>query len=316
MTTDTNTQINRGDKLELTLSAWGRLGEALAYWNDREVFVSGGIPGEEVVAEIVAIRRKYIAAKVVQVTKASPARIDAPCQYYGACSGCQWQHVSYEAQLSAKQDRVIDSLFRVGGFINPNVLPVLPSPDQLGYRNHARFTIKEHGSLGFVNRETHRFVKIDTCMLMHPGINKLLGDLQGHCSETTQLSIRAGEDTGDYLVQPTLKSTDIPIVTGQKHYRDSIQGVEFRVASPSFFQVNNKQASNMALVVKDALNLKGTEVLLDAYAGVGTFAILLAPYASKVIAIEESSAAVADAKVNAENTHNVEFILGKTEEVL
>ena len=316
MTTDTNTQINRGDKLELTLSAWGRLGEALAYWNDREVFVSGGIPGEEVVAEIVAIRRKYIAAKVVQVTKASPARIDAPCQYYGACSGCQWQHVSYEAQLSAKQDRVIDSLFRVGGFINPNVLPVLPSPDQLGYRNHARFTIKEHGSLGFVNRETHRFVKIDTCMLMHPGINKLLGDLQGHCSETTQLSIRAGEDTGDYLVQPTLQSTDIPIVTGQKHYRDSIQGVEFRVASPSFFQVNNKQASNMALVVKDALNLKGTEVLLDAYAGVGTFAILLAPYASKVIAIEESSAAVADAKVNAENTHNVEFILGKTEEVL
>ena len=316
MTTDTNTQINRGDKLELTLSAWGRLGEALAYWNDREVFVSGGIPGEEVVAEIVAIRRKYIAAKVVQVTKASPARIDAPCQYYGACSGCQWQHVSYEAQLSAKQDRVIDSLFRVGGFINPNVLPVLPSPDQLGYRNHARFTIKEHGSLGFVNRETHRFVKIDTCMLMHPGINKLLGDLQGYCSETTQLSIRAGEDTGDYLVQPTLKSTDIPIVTGQKHYRDSIQGVEFRVASPSFFQVNNRQASNMALVVKDALNLKGTEVLLDAYAGVGTFAILLAPYASKVIAIEESSAAVADAKVNAENTHNVEFILGKTEEVL
>ena len=316
MTTETNTQINRGDRLELTLSAWGRLGEALAYWNDREVFVSGGIPGEEVVAEIVAIRRKYIAAKVVQVTKASPARIDAPCQYYGACSGCQWQHVSYEAQLSAKQDRVIDSLFRVGGFINPNVLPVLPSPDQLGYRNHARFTIKEHGSLGFVNRETHRFVKIDTCMLMHPGINKLLGDLQGHCSETTQLSIRAGEDTGDYLVQPILKSTDIPIVTGQKHYRDSIQGVEFRVASPSFFQVNNKQASNMALVVKDALNLKGTEVLLDAYAGVGTFAILLAPYASKVIAIEESSAAVADAKVNAENTHNVEFILGKTEEVL
>lgn len=75
MTTDTNTQINRGDKLELTLSAWGRLGEALAYWNDREVFVSGGIPGEEVVAEIVAIRRKYIAAKVVQVTKASPQEL-------------------------------------------------------------------------------------------------------------------------------------------------------------------------------------------------------------------------------------------------
>ena len=316
MTSETNTQINRGDKLALTLSAWGRLGEAMAYWNDREVFVFGGIPGEEVVAEIISIRRKYIAAKVVEVTKASPDRIVAPCPYYGTCTGCQWQHVSYQAQLSAKQDRVIDSLFRVGGFINPNVFPVVPSPDQFGYRNHARFTIKEEGSLGFVHRETHRFVKIDNCMLMHQGINQILGDLQGHCAETTQLSIRAGEDTGDYLVQPTLKSTDIPIDTGQKHYKDSIHGIEFRVASPSFFQVNNKQASNMALVVKNALNLTGTEVLLDAYAGVGTFAILLAPYARKVIAIEESAAAVADAKINAEHMDNIEFILGKTEEVL
>jgi len=316
MTIETNDHINRGDKLSLTLSGWGRLGEAMATWNGKDIFVFGGIPGEDVVAEVTAIRRKYVAAKVVEVKNPSPDRVEAPCGYYGTCTGCQWQHLSYKAQLLAKQDRVLDSLFRIGGFINPPVAAVLASPDQFGYRNHARFTIKEEGSLGFVHRETHRFVRIDNCMLMHNGINKLLSDLQGRCSETTQLSIRAGEETGDYLVQPTLKSPDVPIVTGQKHYKDSIHGTEFRVASPSFFQVNNKQASNMAIAVRDALELTGKEVVLDAYAGVGTFAILLAPYAKKIIAIEESSAAVADAKINAEGTDNIEFILGKTEEAL
>jgi 23S rRNA (uracil1939-C5)-methyltransferase len=313
---DQTNQINRGDKLELTLLSWGRLGEAMASWNGKDIFVFGGIPGEDVVAEVTAIRRKYVAAKVVEVQNPSPDRVEAPCGYYGTCTGCQWQHLSYKAQLVAKQDRVLDSLFRIGGFINPPVAPVLASPKEFGYRNHARFTIKEEGSLGFVHRETHRFVRIDNCMLMHSGINQVLSDLQGCCSETTQLSIRAGEETGDYLVQPTLKSPDVPIVTGQKHYKDSIQGIAFRVASPSFFQVNNKQASNMVIAVKDALELTGKEVVLDAYAGVGTFAILLAPYAKKVIAIEESSAAVDDAKINAEGTDNIEFILGKTEEAL
>ena len=71
MTTDTNTQINRGDKLELTLSAWGRLGEALAYWNDREVFVSGGIPGEEVVAEIVPKTSSFVSNIFTEVSSAS-----------------------------------------------------------------------------------------------------------------------------------------------------------------------------------------------------------------------------------------------------
>ena len=166
MTIETNYQINRGDKLSLTLSGWGRLGEAMASWNGRDIFVFGGIPGEDVVAEVTAIRRKYVAAKVVEVKIPSPDRVEAPCGYYGTCTGCQWQHLSYTAQLGAKQDRVLDSLFRIGGFINPPVAPVLPSPDQFGYRNHARFTVKEQGNLGFVHRESHSFVRIDNCMLM------------------------------------------------------------------------------------------------------------------------------------------------------
>ena len=57
----------RGETLRLALLAWGRLGEALSTYNGRDVFVFGGIPGETVDAEVVAVRRKYIAAQVTRV---------------------------------------------------------------------------------------------------------------------------------------------------------------------------------------------------------------------------------------------------------
>ena len=310
-------RLQRGDIVELELHAWGRLGEAMASFAGEAIFVFGGIPGERVRAEIVAVRRKYVAAQVIQVIMPSPDRVEPPCEYFGQCTGCQWQHLHYDAQLAAKRDIVLDVLERVGGFINPPVQPALPSPQPFHYRNHARFNIwRESGSLGFTHRERRRFVRIDHCLLMHEGINELLAQLQGRCGETSQLAIRSSPETGDYLVQPTLKNPDVTIPTGQKHYREMVAGRAFRVASPSFFQVNVKQAAQLAGLVKNGLRLTGSETVVDAYSGVGAFSVLLSPYAGRVIAVEESSAAIADAQHNSADCSNIELITGKVEEIL
>lgn len=306
----------QGDRVTLTLTSWGRLGEAMADFDGYNVFVAGGIPGERVVAEVVKVHRKYVSAKVVDVLEASPDRVEPPCPYYGECTGCQWQHLSYDAQLKTKHEKVTDALQRVGELADPPVSEVRPSPDQLGYRNHARFTINRDGALGFINRETRQFVRIDKCLLMHQGVNDLLEELQDHCGETTQLSIRAGKYSGDFLIQPYLVHPEIGVLTGQKRYTESVAGRDFLVSSPSFFQVNVEQAAAAADVVRDRLHLTAADVLLDAYTGVGTFAILLAPSVKRVIAVEESSAAVADAKQNAGDLQNLEFVLGRTEDVL
>ena len=309
-------KLSIGQEIELVLTSWGRLGEAMACHEGQDLFVLGGIPGETVVAEVVRTRRKYVAARVVKVLSPSPDRVEPPCRYYGECTGCQWQHLDYQAQLRNKHEKVLDALQRVARLEGIRVLNTLPSPAEYGYRNHARFTVGRAGDLGFVNRETRRFVRVDRCMLMHDGINHILAELQGRCGETTQLAVRAGRDTRDFLVQPSLKNPEVGIPTGQKHYLESVAGRQFRVASPSFFQVNIDQTSRLTEVVREAVNLSGTEILLDAYTGVGTFAVLLAPFVKQVYAIEESSAAVADARENAAGIENVEFLLGKTEEVL
>ena len=358
-----------GDRLELTLESWGRLGEAMAWRDGFPIFVFGGIPGERVTAEITRVHRQYAAATVTQVSQPSPNRVPPPCPYFGPCTGCQWQHLDYNAQLTAKREKIIDALIRIGGlFPNPQaadatVAGALPSPNPYAYRNHARFTIGpptprrktptaeqetppptsgestpphpagepptpvphyggelKGGQLGFINRETRRFVRIDHCMLMRPGINAILQKLQDRCQETTQLSIRAGAPEnpapGEYLVQPPLHNPAIPIPTGQKRYIETIDQTPFFVSSPSFFQVNVPQAAQAAQVIREHLSLTPNDILLDAYTGVGTFAILLAPYVSQVIAIEESAAAVADAQENAAHAPNIQFIVGRTETAL
>ena len=303
----------------LTLEGMGPLGDTYAHHDGQVINVFGGIPGEEVVARILRYKRRrqhYVAALVTEVLKPSPHRVEPPCPFFGPCTGCQWQHMDYSHQLQLKQEAVESQLERYPELEGVPVSPTVPGPELFNYRNHARFSVRAQGSLGYVNRISRRFVKIDECMLMAPEINEALMQLQGNCQETSQLSVRYGTNTSDMLIQPTLQSPKIPLPSGQTQYREKLLGRPFRISSPSFFQVNTKQTEQMAELVRARLQLTGDEILVDAYAGVGTFTVLLAPFVRKVIAIEESVAAVKDAAVNTLGLDNLEFIEGKTEEAL
>ena len=303
----------------LNLEGMGPLGDTYSHYDGQVVNVFGGIPGEEVVARIVRYKRRrkhYVSGLVTEVLIPSPHRVAPPCPYFGPCSGCQWQHIDYSHQLRLKQEAVESQLALYPELAAVPVSPTVPGPQAFNYRNHARFSVRAQGSLGYVNRITRRFVKIDECMLMAPRINEALIQLQDDCQETSQLSVRYGINTSDMLIQPTLRSPDISLPSGQTHYREKLLDQSFRISSPSFFQVNTRQTEQMAELVRARLQLTGNETLVDAYAGVGTFTVLFATYVRKVIAIEESVAAVKDAAVNTLGLDNLEFVEGKTEEVL
>ena len=319
MTDPLRTNDERKEYAQLRLGPVGDLGDVLADFEDGSISVFGGIEGELVKARIYRYRRRrqdMTSAIVVEVIEPSPFRVAPPCPYFGMCSGCQWQHISYPHQLDLKKRILSDKFRKFDSLGGVDVLSTCPAPDEFFYRNHARFTVRFGGQLGFSNRITRRFVRIDKCLLMAPDINEALNGLQDRAEETTNVSVRVGFSTGDRLIQPTLLNPDIPFKTGQRWYIEKMKGREFRVASPSFFQVNTLQAEQMIDLVGDYLQLSGREPLVDAYAGVGTFASILAPRSKKVIAIEESVSAVEDARIGTSDIGNIEYILGKSEEVL
>ena len=307
---------NFPDCFTIEISSFGKFGEGFGLYKQKPVFVLGAIPDEIVSVRPILTKRNYVLAQIAAIIKQSPYRVSAPCPYFGPCSGCQWQHIAYEYQLELKKQLVVEACKANKSVHIKAIASTLASPLVFGYRNHARFTVRNHGMIGFTNKDTKRFVPIDNCMLMDNWINETLSTLQHHCAETSQLSLRYGTYTGSYLVQPKLVSNRISIATGTKSYEERILNHAFRISSPSFFQVNTEQMIQMVNLISDYLQFEGDEVVVDAYAVVGTFAVLLSPNVKKMIAIEESASAIADATINIKGIPNIELRKGKTEHIL
>ncbi len=303
--------------IRVTLTDVAHRGYALGRCDDgRVVLAAFGIPGEEVIVEVTERHERYLVGRVVDVLTAAPTRVDAPCQYYERCGGCQWQHVEYAEQLRIKERIVRENLRRIGKLPDATVLPAIASDPPWGYRNQVRFTVW-WGALGFVGGANRRFVRIDECLIADPKVNELIPQLQDRVPGAKQVMMRVGTRTGDILLQPSLAQyDDVALPSGQKRFREKLMDAEFSVAASSFFQVNTPQAETLIRLVGEGLALGPDDVFIDAYAGVGTFARLLAPDVARVIAIEESASAVDDMRANLGGLTNVEVELGTVEVVL
>ena len=307
-------------RLTIELERAGHQGETVGRRDDGKIVLAAyGIAGERVVVEVREEHPSHIVAEVVEVLRPSPERVEPRCPHFGVCGGCQLQHISYEEQGRIKQQVLADQLRQIGGIVNPPVSPILAAENPWNYRNNARFTVRREGVTGFTHWHTHRFEPIDECQIMDTRINDIKRKLDGALiNRERQLAVRIGRNTGDTLVHPALngRGDELGVETGQDSHTERLFNVPFKVSAASFFQVNTAQAERMIALVRDRLRPAPSDTIVDAYAGVGTIAALLAPMCGRVIAIEESAAAVRDAEINLAPFPNVEMILAKTEEAL
>jgi 23S rRNA (uracil1939-C5)-methyltransferase len=329
---------------EVTLELVGlsHLGGAVGRLEEMVYFVAHGLPGERVVAKVVREHGSYARAETTEVLRRCEAdRAAPPCPYFGRCGGCAWQHARYERQLAYKTLTVREQLARLGGFDDPPLRPMIGATEPYHYRNHVRLSSRRDGTLGFTREQSHAVLTIEHCHIALPEINAMLARLQGVGGRKLhQVALRHSVRTGQSLVTPRVP--DAPIETGQRYLEDEVLGRRFRIGANSFFQVNTRpvrrplpesiaapwigaregdwsQADILALLALDRLAATPGETILDAYCGVGTFALLAAERLAgrgRVVAIEWAHQAVEDARHNAAGLANVELIQGGVEKVL
>lgn len=320
-------------------------GEALARdENGRVIFVPYAIAGETARVEIVESRRGFARGRVVEILEPSPDRVTPRCPHFPPspnvnlleyCGGCQWQHMSYAAQLRSKTQIVRDQFARVGKLPDAPILPTLPARDPWQYRNNMQFGINADGALCLQAPDSHTLVPIRVCYIMDEPLSETFKTLELDSESFDRVTLRAGENTGerflilesedpetpeietDEPVSIAFRSGDVTVpILGKEALTERIGERTFRISPNSFFQVNTIMAETLVELVREYLGPRGTDVLLDAYGGVGLFGLTLARQVARVVEIEENPDALQDTQANASNLDNVEFHEGKVEAIL
>jgi 23S rRNA (uracil1939-C5)-methyltransferase len=316
-------------QLTLSLSDMAYGGDAVGRFEGKAIFVPYAIPGETVRVQVVTDKGRFARARLLDVLTPSPRRVTAPCPHFGVCGGCHWQHVNYPAQLEYKRSIVLSQLQRIAGLTDAPVRPMLGMDNPWHYRNHVQFGVSEDSELGFMAAGSHQVVPIERCLLLHALLEELFDSLDIELPGLRRLTLRAGVNTGERMIilemvgDPPQVEVDLPVsfvlmlsdgtpvtLLGSSYLHERLAGRMYRVAAPSFFQVNTEQAEVLVALVRTYLNATADSTILDAYCGVGTFAIELAKTASQVVGIESSAAALADAEANAVGMENVRFVHG------
>jgi 23S rRNA (uracil1939-C5)-methyltransferase len=279
-------------------------GEALGHDPDgRVVFVRGGAPGDDVSVQIVERKGEWSRGVVTQVHTPSPDRVEPPCiRRQEGCGGCDWQHLAVPAQLPAKMEIVRDALRRTGKLDSP-VLTLGRSVRSDGYRTTIRVVGGPDGRASFRQDRSHDTVLASGCIIAHPALLPLLDAVR--ITPDLEVSLRVSHATGQITARWDKRKGEVhglprSVYAGANAFLvERVAGHDLRVSAGSFFQSGPDAAELLVDAVgRAAPELATAGTVLDAYAGVGLFAVASAPVTAKVITVETSRAAVEDCKVN------------------
>tara|TARA_R100000027_G_scaffold48943_1_gene37534 strand:- start:12625 stop:13845 length:1221 start_codon:yes stop_codon:yes gene_type:complete len=303
-------------ELDLSVESLTNLGVGVARVDGWVIMVPFALPGEKVRARVFRNRPNFSEADLLEVIDPSPDRIDPLCPLFGTCGGCQYQQLSYPAQLEWKQTQVREVFERIGG-INHEILPPIGSPKQYGYRSkitphYQRWQEGGDFPIGFLRvAQRQRIVDVPHCPIATPAINEALPEVRNRVRNTPP---KGKKKKGATLL---LRDTMEGVVTDSKELVTERVGKRvFQFKAGEFFQNNPFILPAFAQYVTDHA-ADGSRYLIDTYCGAGLFSLTSADQFERVIGIEVSAAAVtlADSNAALNGIRNADFRNGEAEAI-
>ncbi|MFB3886700.1 MAG: 23S rRNA (uracil(1939)-C(5))-methyltransferase RlmD [Thermodesulfobacteriota bacterium] len=340
--------------VQVSIESMAFRGYGVTRVNGQVLFIPYSVRGDTAWIEVIEKKKNYAIGRLKELIEPSRLRTKPPCPYFGVCGGCQWQHIDHPFHGELKRGIFEEILKRLGKMKEIPSIDVIPSPRPYGYRVRVQLKIKG-GRVGYHRERSHQVVDIDRCPIAHPLINQIISSLREASLprlrlEEIEINVSPEQGKGVLILHPLsidsgiehfikeflqthplLKGVAVMEKKGYTLFGDpnlnftiplSRQGentiLELRASPGSFFQVNLEQNQALIRTVLEFSSVNGRERVLDLYAGVGNFTLPLAISSQEIWAIEESRAAVEDARFNAEKNgiKNCHFLHGRVEDFL
>ena len=287
--------LRMGATLEVTIERILPGGLGLAHAEGQTLLVALAAPGDHLRVRVERVRGGLAFASLIEIIHSSPVRVEPPCPYFGRCGGCDFQQLSYEAQLNAIVEIIRDCLRRIARLEAPADIPITPSPLDWRYRSRAEWQHDPlNHRLGYFERGTHRVCDVAECPVLVPSLQETLHTLRERMRngrlplDVAEFQAVAG-DQGRAALAPPLDTGETPETTR------TIGAYRYRFSADGFFQINQDL---LAPLIKEALNQAHGQTAIDLYCGAGLFTLPLATRFTRVIGVEANPSAIAYARRN------------------
>ncbi|MEI7880400.1 MAG: TRAM domain-containing protein [bacterium] len=270
-------------------------GRGVARVEGKVCFIPGVLPGETVTIEITKDRGGFLEARATALITTSPNRITPACPLafaipssslhtphstlpISSCPGCCYQHATYEEEIRIKNQQLRSTLSRQAGCTEDVLLPPVPSPSALGYRNklslHGQIDGKDR-RLGYFMEDNLTVLDVPSCPLAVEPINALLKELHG--SPSFRRTLRS-----DVTIIFRWTQKDGALWWRNKAAENDVWLIEssplgtLSVPRDSFYQMNPGLAELLINTVLKRLSNALPQTVIDLYCGVGVFALAAA----------------------------------------
>ena len=174
--------MKKNERFHIKIEDMGENGEGIGRADGYTLFVKGALIGDEIEGVCVKAKKTYGWGRLLRVVRPGPDRVAARCPVAEPCGGCQMQCLSYEAQLTFKQNKVREDLLRIGRLPEEEVRgaerPIIGADDPWRYRNKVQvpFSRGRDGKAvyGFYAGRTHSVIPRDDCFLEPEDAGRIL----------------------------------------------------------------------------------------------------------------------------------------------
>lgn len=170
-------KMKKNDIINLEITALTGEGSGIGRAGGMAVFVPFTAVGDVISCRILKVLKSYAYGKLEQIITPSPDRAENDCPAFGKCGGCVYRHISYSAELAAKERVVRDAFERIGG-LSPEFLPICGSEHIEGYRNKLQMPLAktDGGDIvsGFFSERSHRVIPVEHCLLQPERFSEMI----------------------------------------------------------------------------------------------------------------------------------------------
>lgn len=153
-------------------------GSGVCHIDSMAVFVPNTAVGDILNVRIVKVLKKYAFGITENIITPSNDRITPDCSISTKCGGCILRHISYEAELKFKHQRVLDAVTRIGKIDASLVDKIVPSDNINAYRNKSQLPIAYDNdgkvTVGFFAQRSHRVIPVNGCLLHSEAFNPII----------------------------------------------------------------------------------------------------------------------------------------------